>query len=94
MSSTEKLHLVMSKLGGINIFMKMYLTNSITTTLCFLYCQIQEMMRENENLPEIERLEQHEFNLDVEEQKRLEDMVEKEVTRVMHAQQQHEAKNL
>ncbi|XP_026210810.1 cilia- and flagella-associated protein 43 isoform X2 [Anabas testudineus] len=43
---------------------------------------IQEMMRENENLPEIERLEQHEFNLDVEEQKRLEAMVEKEVTRV------------
>uniref|UniRef100_A0A7N6ANC1 Cilia- and flagella-associated protein 43 n=1 Tax=Anabas testudineus TaxID=64144 RepID=A0A7N6ANC1_ANATE len=80
--SPKKAEDVMSKLGGINIFMKMYLTNSITTTLCFLYCQIQEMMRENENLPEIERLEQHEFNLDVEEQKRLEAMVEKEVTRV------------
>ncbi|XP_018552334.1 LOW QUALITY PROTEIN: cilia- and flagella-associated protein 43 [Lates calcarifer] len=43
---------------------------------------IQEMMRENENLPDIERLEQQEFNLDVEEQKRLEAMVEQEVTRV------------
>lgn len=42
------------------------------------------MMRENENLPDIERLEQQEFNLDVEEQKRLEAMVEQEVTRVMH----------
>ncbi|XP_035519235.1 cilia- and flagella-associated protein 43 [Morone saxatilis] len=43
---------------------------------------IQDMMRENENLPDIERLEQQEFNLDVEEQRRLEDMVEQEVTRV------------
>ncbi|XP_051815918.1 cilia- and flagella-associated protein 43 isoform X3 [Acanthochromis polyacanthus] len=37
---------------------------------------IQEMVRENENLPE-----QH-FNLDVEEQRRLEAMVEQEVTKV------------
>ncbi|XP_068423978.1 cilia- and flagella-associated protein 43 [Clinocottus analis] len=43
---------------------------------------IQEMMRENENLPDIECLEQQEFNLDVHEQKRLEAMVEQEVTRV------------
>ncbi|XP_034407920.1 cilia- and flagella-associated protein 43 [Cyclopterus lumpus] len=43
---------------------------------------IQEMMRENENLPDIDRLEQQEFNLNVEEQKRLEAMVEQEVTRV------------
>lgn len=42
------------------------------------------MMRENENLPDIERLEQQEFNLDVEEQRRLEDMVQQEVTWVMH----------
>lgn len=42
------------------------------------------MMHENENLPDIERLEQHAFNLDVEEQKRLEAIVEKEVSRVMH----------
>ncbi|XP_073337399.1 cilia- and flagella-associated protein 43 [Pagrus major] len=43
---------------------------------------IQEMMRENDNLPDIERLEQREFNLDVEEQRRLEAMVEQEVVRV------------
>ncbi|XP_076599514.1 cilia- and flagella-associated protein 43 [Chaetodon auriga] len=43
---------------------------------------IQEMMRENDSLPDIEHLEQQEFNLDVEEQRRLEAMVEEEVTRV------------
>ncbi|XP_056291308.1 cilia- and flagella-associated protein 43 isoform X1 [Pseudoliparis swirei] len=43
---------------------------------------IQEMMRENENLPDIDRLEQQEFNLDVEEQSRLEATVEQEVARV------------
>lgn len=48
----------------------------IKPVLCFLHCQIQEMVRENDNLPE-----QH-FNLDVEEQRRLEAMVEQEVTRV------------
>lgn len=41
-------------------------------------------MRENENLPDIERLEQREFNLDLEEQGRLEAMVEQEVVRVNH----------
>lgn len=41
-------------------------------------------MRENENLPDIERLAEEEFNLDVEEQRRLEAMVEQEVTQVMH----------
>ncbi|XP_056147897.1 cilia- and flagella-associated protein 43 [Lampris incognitus] len=43
---------------------------------------IQEMMRENENLPDIERLELWEFNLDVEEQKKMDAEVEQEVTRV------------
>lgn len=41
------------------------------------------MMRENELLPGIERLEQEEFNLDVEEQRSLGAMVEQEVTRVI-----------
>lgn len=54
------------------------------TKLCPLYCQIQEMIRENEKAPEIERLELQEFNLDVEEQKRLDAMMEQEVTRVIH----------
>lgn len=39
-------------------------------------------MRENENLLDIERLTEEEFNLDVEEQRRLEAMVEQEVSRV------------
>lgn len=43
------------------------------------------MMCENENLPEIERLKNEDFNLDVEEQRKLESMVEQEVTRVMQA---------
>ncbi|XP_010742471.3 cilia- and flagella-associated protein 43 isoform X1 [Larimichthys crocea] len=43
---------------------------------------IQEMINENETLPENERLELWEFNLDVEEQKRLDAMVQEEVTRV------------
>lgn len=56
------------------------------TALCFLYFQIQQMMLENENLPDTEHLEQHEFNLDPEEQKRLEAVVDEEVSRVMHTQ--------
>ncbi|XP_065815859.1 cilia- and flagella-associated protein 43 [Labrus bergylta] len=51
-------------------------------TLKELRDTIQEMMRENETLPDIERLELSEFNLDVEEQRRLDAMVEQEVIRV------------
>ncbi|KAL2083728.1 hypothetical protein ACEWY4_021501 [Coilia grayii] len=43
---------------------------------------IQVMMRENEGLPEMERLEQQEFNLDVAEKKRLQAEGEQEVQRV------------
>lgn len=43
---------------------------------------IQDMMRENESIPESERLEEKEFNLDVDEQKRLEALVEEEALRV------------
>ena len=57
----------------------------MTTKLYPLYCQIQEMIRENERAPEMERLELQEFNLDVEEQKRLDVIMQQEVTRVMHA---------
>lgn len=46
------------------------------------------MMHENEILLDIERLEEHELNVDVEGQKRLEAMVEQEVTRVMHTHKQ------
>ncbi|XP_054455755.1 cilia- and flagella-associated protein 43 [Anoplopoma fimbria] len=55
---------------------------NLRKTIKELRDNIQEMMRENENLPDIERLEQQEFNLDVEEQRRLEAMMEQEVTRV------------
>ncbi|XP_039590411.1 cilia- and flagella-associated protein 43 [Polypterus senegalus] len=43
---------------------------------------IQQMMHENENLPELERLDQQEFNLDVEEQERLQAEGESEVSRI------------
>ncbi|XP_062375052.1 cilia- and flagella-associated protein 43 [Sardina pilchardus] len=43
---------------------------------------IQVMMRENEALPEMERLEQQEFNLDATEKKRLQAEGEQEVQRV------------
>ncbi|XP_030628306.1 cilia- and flagella-associated protein 43 [Chanos chanos] len=43
---------------------------------------IQALMRENETLSDMEKLEQQEFNLDVEEQKRLQSEAEQEVNRV------------
>ncbi|XP_053318960.1 cilia- and flagella-associated protein 43 [Spea bombifrons] len=43
---------------------------------------IQAMMRENESLPDIEKLDQQEFNLDTEEQERLLAESEQEVARV------------
>ncbi|KAG8578874.1 hypothetical protein GDO81_010648 [Engystomops pustulosus] len=44
--------------------------------------KIQAMMRENESLPDIEKLDQQEFNLDTEEQERLQAESEQEVERV------------
>ncbi|KAG9490759.1 hypothetical protein GDO78_006209 [Eleutherodactylus coqui] len=44
--------------------------------------KIQAMMRENESLPDIEKLDQQEFNLDTEEQERLRAESEQEVERV------------
>uniref|UniRef100_A0A8C3IIN2 Cilia- and flagella-associated protein 43 n=1 Tax=Chrysemys picta bellii TaxID=8478 RepID=A0A8C3IIN2_CHRPI len=46
---------------------------------------IQEMMYENEQVPDIERLDQQEFNLDIEEQERLQAESEQEVARVRKA---------
>ncbi|KAL5017485.1 hypothetical protein ScPMuIL_007074 [Solemya velum] len=43
---------------------------------------IQDMMRKNENLPEIEKLGRHEFDLDIEEQNRLQAESEAEIQRV------------
>lgn len=40
------------------------------------------MMHENEQVPDIEKLEQQEFNLDIEEQERVQAEAEQEVSRV------------
>ncbi|XP_062851720.1 cilia- and flagella-associated protein 43 [Trichomycterus rosablanca] len=55
---------------------------SIKESLKQLTDTIQTMMQENENLPEIEKLEQQEFNLDTEEQQRLQAEGQQEITRV------------
>ncbi|XP_068597731.1 cilia- and flagella-associated protein 43 [Brachionichthys hirsutus] len=57
-------------------------TQELNETLKEIRDTILEMIRENENVPEIERLELKEFNVDVDHQKRLDAMVEQEVTRV------------
>ncbi|KFP76190.1 WD repeat-containing protein 96, partial [Apaloderma vittatum] len=44
--------------------------------------QIQKMMHENEQVPDIEKLEHQEFNLDIEEQQRAQAEAEQEVARV------------
>lgn len=44
--------------------------------------QIKAMMEENKSLSDMEKLEQQEFNLDVEEQQRLQLEGKQEVTRV------------
>ncbi|XP_073422213.1 cilia- and flagella-associated protein 43 isoform X2 [Dendrobates tinctorius] len=53
--------------------------------------KIQAMMRENESLPDIEKLDQQEFNLDTEEQERLRVESDQEVERV---QREIEQENL
>ncbi|KFP98074.1 WD repeat-containing protein 96, partial [Haliaeetus albicilla] len=52
---------------------------------------IQKMMLENEQVPDIEKLEQHEFNLDIEEQERAQAEAEQEVAR---ARKEIEMENL
>ncbi|XP_041802985.1 cilia- and flagella-associated protein 43 [Chelmon rostratus] len=55
---------------------------NMRNTIKALRDAIQDAMRLNENLPDTDRVEQQEFNLDIEEQRRLEAMVEQEATRV------------
>lgn len=55
---------------------------TLRTNIKVLRDTIQTMMLENESLPEMEQLEQQEFNLDVEEQQRLQTEAEQEITRV------------
>ncbi|KAM9611800.1 cilia- and flagella-associated protein 43 isoform 1-T2 [Morphnus guianensis] len=52
---------------------------------------IQKMMLENEQVPDIEKLERHEFNLDIEEQERAQAEAEQEVAR---ARKEIEMENL
>ncbi|NWI16625.1 CFA43 protein, partial [Crypturellus soui] len=47
-----------------------------------LRSNIQKMMHENEQMPDIEKLEQQEFNLDIEEQERVQAEAEQEVARL------------
>ena len=46
-------------------------------------CQLQEMMTDNESVPDIEKLSRHEFDLDIEEQKQLQTQCEIEVQKVV-----------
>lgn len=48
----------------------------------FLHYQLHKMRRQNETCPEIERLKDGEFTLDLEEQRKQEALVEQEVIQV------------
>ena len=50
--------------------------------LCIIVLQIQNMMAQNLDLPEIEKLGRHEFDLDLEEQNRLQAEGEAEIRKV------------
>lgn len=58
--------------------------SDITFTLHFvpLFLQLQCLMKENKGVPEIEKLNEHEFDLDIQEQFRLQAEGETEVERV------------
>lgn len=51
----------------------------------FIVEQIQSMMKQNEELPDIEKLNRHEFDLDIDEQARLQAEGEAEVDQVSRA---------
>ncbi|XP_071946948.1 cilia- and flagella-associated protein 43-like [Antedon mediterranea] len=55
---------------------------TLRTEIRDLRRQIQSMMKENDSLPEIERLERHEFNLDTEDQARLQSEGDEQVQKV------------
>uniref|UniRef100_A0A8B9BQ22 Cilia- and flagella-associated protein 43 n=1 Tax=Anser brachyrhynchus TaxID=132585 RepID=A0A8B9BQ22_9AVES len=62
---------------------KYHLIHSHSINFCFLIKnKIQKMLHENEQVPDIEKLEQQEFNLDTEEQERVQAEAEQEVARV------------
>ena len=47
-----------------------------------LWLQLQKMLKENEEVDQIEKLARHEFDLDIEEQRRLQANCESEVSQV------------
>lgn len=61
--------------SGLNLFLTF-------TVAVFNVCQLQDMMAENEDLLDIEKLARHEFDLDVEEQRQLQSQCEVEVHKV------------
>ncbi|XP_055026578.2 cilia- and flagella-associated protein 43 [Misgurnus anguillicaudatus] len=56
--------------------------NIVRKNIQVLRDTIQALIHENENLPDIEKLELHEFNLDVEEQQRMQNEADQKVARV------------
>uniref|UniRef100_A0A8D2IPN9 Cilia- and flagella-associated protein 43 n=1 Tax=Varanus komodoensis TaxID=61221 RepID=A0A8D2IPN9_VARKO len=63
-------------------FMCICIPYSLIFFVLFLKIQIQEMMLENSMVPKIEKLDQQEFNLDIEEQEKQQLHSEEEVERV------------
>ena len=51
-------------------------------TIFVILFQLQSMLKKNETLPEIEQLNRHEFDLDIEEQLKLQAEADLEVERV------------
>ncbi|KFW70219.1 WD repeat-containing protein 96, partial [Pygoscelis adeliae] len=72
----KKFYSVKNSISSIHIQITFY------SLYLFLKKQIQKMMHENEQVPDIEKLEQEEFNLDIEEQERAQAEAEQEVARV------------
>lgn len=71
-----QVHSVKNSISSIHIQIAFY------SLYLFFKKQIQKMMHENEQVPDIEKLEQQEFNLDTEEQQRAQAEAEQEVARV------------
>ncbi|KFV48123.1 WD repeat-containing protein 96, partial [Gavia stellata] len=72
----KKFHSVKNSISSVHIKITFY------SLYLFKKKQIQKMMHENEQVPDIEKLEQQEFNLDIEEWERAQAEAEQEVARV------------
>jgi hypothetical protein len=65
-----------------NVAIAITMKLSVTFFKFFCWLQIQGMLKQNEALPDIEKLGRHEFDLDIEEQNRLQAEADAEVNRV------------